>query len=815
MNFQRGRCSREDCRFRHVTEAQQHMEQMQEISDPQPQGPAGWEQNSGTAQHNAFTPIWPAVPPQDRKQATEAPGQAGQHPSYEQFPPPSGGYEQFHRGEKTNNSAATVSPAVQAVLDKVTEATTPLSSLPYSEQVNRKQGEARFVLEQLGSEVVSANPSSRTWVELQTKQFGFLAKLEQLRESPVKEGYRNKCEFAIGLNPETNQLTVGFKLDPRSGKPDVGPVEHLKHVPPHMKLVVTLLESYLRSTSYDHFDHMTGLGYWLSAVVRLTQRGKTMLILNFVPQALPASEVATLKSGMVAHWSRGPGSQASLSSLYLATKSRTGPGTMELLLGQEFLTETLPKSGLQMRISPRAYFCINTPGAALLVEAVGKLAGLSKEDTLLDICCGTGTLGLGLANSCGAVFGVDSLGEAVEEAKKNAESNRLQNTLFFTGPAEEVLPTMLSQATPGRPVVAVLDPPRTGVPLKAVRELRASRVNRIVFVASDPRASLKSMVDLTRPSSSTFSGDPFLPIAVQPLDLFPHTTHYMLLVLFTRVSQADLLYPHRANMDQYHNSTNSAQKQAGDQHFYGAANNSQQKPPEQHQYGGSNKSQQKPPEQQQFYGNSNPDQQHYPTQRQKPAEPPFHPSYTPQPPTPSKAPPARDPREASLSQEQVAWLQQMVDMYGPSFSRKEWVDKFIKDNHEAALKQQQSSSQSRGPPNPPSAPLTPNRRPPSPAIPPMPPFPVAPTSQDPEEYARYKANYDAYSTWYNEYGAAYAAKQERKSKTQSSAAPSPAGSSSPAAQQKLPDPNQVPPGTDPAAWRKYCQETKEYYAKYR
>ena len=53
-----------------------------------------------------------------------------------------------------------------------------------------------------------------------------------------------------------------------------------------------------------------------------------------------------------------------------------------------------------MRISPRAYFCINTPGAALLIDAVSKLANLSKEDTLLDVCCGTGTLGLGLANRC-------------------------------------------------------------------------------------------------------------------------------------------------------------------------------------------------------------------------------------------------------------------------------------------------------------------------------------------------------------------------------------------------------------------------------
>merc|ERR1719233_497481 len=90
----------------------------------------------------------------------------------------------------------------------------------------------------------------------------------------------------------------------------------------------------------------------------------------------------------------------------------------------------------------------------------------------------------------------------------------------------------------------------------------------------------------------------------------------------------------------------------------------------------------------------------------------------------------------------------------------------------------------------------------------MPTFQVAPTSHDPAAYAKYKADYDAYSSWYNTHGVLYPAKQEAKSKGTTDTQKASSG-------QKLPDPNSVPPGTDPVAWRKYCNDTREYYAKYK
>ena len=205
----------------------------------------------------------------------------------------------------------------------------------------------------------------------------------------------------------------------------------------------------------------------------------------------------------------------------------------------------------------------------------------------------------------------------------------------------------------------------------------------------------------------------------QPVDIFPHTSHYVTVVLLCRVTQADLLHPHRANMDLY----------------YGPL-----------------------PAHRPLVTESDPDQ--------------------PPPPPGTDTP--------DLTPDQTAWLDKMVRTYGQTFQRDRWVQSLLVQNNQRS-----------GPAAPVSAP-----RPPSPQIPAMPPFPVAPTNHDPEEYNKYKKEYDAYTDWYNKYAVLYAAKQDKKKVVSEE-------------RSKLPDPNSVPAGVDPVAWRKYCNETREYFATYK
>ena len=171
--------------------------------------PKGWDAHhqSSTAvssvQTNAFTPIWPAVPAQERAQPVkevEAPPSTSQTSSWDLVP---------------NTIPSSVSAGMRAVMESVIESTTPLSTSSYRDQIKKKAGEVRKLVDMLATEIMTANGDTNNWFEFQKSKHGAGARVDEVKESPTIEGYRNKCEFAIGLNPENRRLTVGFKLDPR------------------------------------------------------------------------------------------------------------------------------------------------------------------------------------------------------------------------------------------------------------------------------------------------------------------------------------------------------------------------------------------------------------------------------------------------------------------------------------------------------------------------------------------------------------------------------------------------------------------------
>jgi len=178
--------------------------------------------------------------------------------------------------------------------------------------------------------------------------------------------------------------------------------------------------------------------------------------------------------------------------------------------------------------------------AEKLFTAAADVAGVDANTTVLDVCCGTGTIGLCLAGKCKEVLGVDIVEDAIADAKANAERNGVTNTTYEAGPAEYVLKDQLRRAR-GSKAVAVVDPPRAGLHFKAIQALRASSVDTLVYVSCDAKAAMGNFTALSKASSKTLPGDPFLPRQVLPVDLFPHTRHYELVILFERVSMMKLL----------------------------------------------------------------------------------------------------------------------------------------------------------------------------------------------------------------------------------------------------------------------------------
>jgi len=146
-----------------------------------------------------------------------------------------------------------------------------------------------------------------------------------------------------------------------------------------------------------------------------------------------------------------------------------------------------------------------------------------------------------LADECDRVVGVDIVEEAVVNARKNAKQNDVTNAEYHAGRAEHLLPELLKRGTceeggSAPPPVAIVDPPRAGLHHKAVQALRSSpNLRRLVYVACDAKAAYQSLVSLGKPPSNAFPGDPFVPRRIIPVDLFPHTRHYELAILFERI----------------------------------------------------------------------------------------------------------------------------------------------------------------------------------------------------------------------------------------------------------------------------------------
>jgi 23S rRNA (uracil1939-C5)-methyltransferase len=210
------------------------------------------------------------------------------------------------------------------------------------------------------------------------------------------------------------------------------------------------------------------------------------------------------------------------------SRARHGPvwgRDTRIIAGQSHLTERIGQ--LEFLISPRSFFQVNTLQARVLYEQVLQYAQVKPTDTVLDAYCGTGTMALLLAERAQSVIGIETVADAVRDAELNARHNRIDNAHFFVGAVEQVLPRLLRDGQ--RFDVIVLDPPRRGCDPAVLQAVAEASPRRVVYVSCN-HATL--MRDLRHLSSSGFSVE-----EVQPIDMFPQTSHVECVTLLTRCSE--------------------------------------------------------------------------------------------------------------------------------------------------------------------------------------------------------------------------------------------------------------------------------------
>jgi len=194
-----------------------------------------------------------------------------------------------------------------------------------------------------------------------------------------------------------------------------------------------------------------------------------------------------------------------------------------LLWGEEAIEEQL--CGLRFRVRPNAFLQTNTGMAERLYGVAREFAALTGQETVYDLYCGIGTIGLTLAREALTVWGIDVSEESIACALENADLNEIANAAFFAGNVGQSLEELHERS--GDPDVVIVDPPRAGLAGKALRRLGEIGAPRIVYVSCNP-TTLASDVKTLR---AEYGYDL---LRARPVDMFPHTPHVETVALLER-----------------------------------------------------------------------------------------------------------------------------------------------------------------------------------------------------------------------------------------------------------------------------------------
>ena len=205
------------------------------------------------------------------------------------------------------------------------------------------------------------------------------------------------------------------------------------------------------------------------------------------------------------------------------------------LYGERYIEDVL--CGVRFRITPESFSQVNHDGAELLYGLAKEkaVAGFDGKLSLVDMYCGTGTIGLSMADSVNELVGVEIVEGAVECAKVNARLNGFENAKFYAGDAKDIEALFASvEAQHGilNPDVVILDPPRKGCTPEVIEFLAKRNIDRVVYVSCDP--------DTLARDCKMFSELGYLIGEVDPVDMFPKTGHVESVVCLTRRIDVDM-----------------------------------------------------------------------------------------------------------------------------------------------------------------------------------------------------------------------------------------------------------------------------------
>lgn len=330
----------------------------------------------------------------------------------------------------------------------------------------------------------------------------------------VQTSFRNKAIFPIGKN-NRGKIVAGFY---ERGSHDIVPTKFCVVGAPENIPIVSVIIEHLSHYNIPPYDEATCLGLVRYVLIRKAFETNSILVSIVVTDKnLP------FENELVANLLNVSKAIKSISLSINGDHSNRIRGTEVVnLFGDGYITEMM--DGIKFRISPLSFFQVNTSQAIVLYRKVLEMAELTGNETVFDLYCGIGTITLFLARRASKVFGVETVPQAVEDARENARINNVTNVEFYEGNAEDVVPNLVNQKGLKADVV-VVDPPRKGCDMVLLDTIIKMRPKRLIYVSCDSKSLARDLVFLENNGYKTKH--------VQPVDMFPHTVHVESVALIT------------------------------------------------------------------------------------------------------------------------------------------------------------------------------------------------------------------------------------------------------------------------------------------
>ena len=357
--------------------------------------------------------------------------------------------------------------------------------------------------------------------------------VKQVLPAPATLYYRNKVEFSCSskryLMPEELQMDVLEKpKDFALGFHAPGNFEKVLEIERcylakecmNRALGVTrefVLESGL--TPYAVKDHE---GFVRNLMLRYSE-DQDQLMVNLVTSWHDAGIMEAYRNRLL---SAMPGRKLTIVNNVTARKNTVAVGEKEYLIhGEGVIQERL--GDLSFRISANSFFQTNTKQAEALYDGIMSMAGLRPDDTVYDLYCGTGTITLYLAERCRRAVGLEIIESSLSDAEENASRNGISNASFYGVDLKHFHTLLGTLEEFGYPRVIVTDPPRAGMHPKALKTMVRLQPETIVYVSCNPANLARDAIDICAAGYRLEE--------VQPVDMFPHTSHIETLACFRRL----------------------------------------------------------------------------------------------------------------------------------------------------------------------------------------------------------------------------------------------------------------------------------------